>query len=221
MCCSSTTSNSVLLVLVRGGLTTQGKKAEAIKAQVASCLATHTQSSKFEKLESTDCYACGIHGENLNGRATGATVLNYGTKRPSCGCKFDRIERTTTMAFFGCLVSVPHSLSHCDCICSLTLSCGNTVEDFVKYFDGVDVCFRGDGMADLALDVHEEMGLCGAFFGCVFGLLQYWVCCCGLYKLWCNRNSSAKINTAKRKRGRGTNFHLHEKGVTGGHGHHE
>eukprot|EP00945_MAST-04E_sp_MAST-4E-sp1_P004352 g4352.t1 len=92
-------------------------------------------------------------------------------------------------------------------------------EDFLKYFDGVDVCFRTTGMSDLSLHVHEEYGNCGPLLGCILGLITYWVCCCGLFKLWCARGSDVKIGQSAVHTGKGGVHHDLEKGhVTGGHG---
>ena len=74
-------------------------------------------------------------------------------------------------------------------------------EDFLKYFDGVDVCFRSTGMNDLALDMHEELGgFLGPFCGCILGCLKYWLCCCGIYKLCCARESSVHVGDSKKKK---------------------
>jgi calpain-15 len=63
-------------------------------------------------------------------------------------------------------------------------------EDFLKYFDGIDVCLTSSGMQDLSLHVYEGAGVFGPFLGCVVGCFTYWLCCCGLFKLWCSRPSS-------------------------------
>ena len=76
-------------------------------------------------------------------------------------------------------------------------------EDFLKYFDGVDVCFRSTGLNDLALDMHEELGGFGPLCGCILGCLKYWLCCCGVYKLFCGRESSIHVaDTKKQKKDR-------------------
>lgn len=54
-----------------------------------------------------------------------------------------------------------------------------TIQDFATYFDTVDICARSTGFEDLALDVHEECGICGVCIGCCCGCLSYWCCCRG------------------------------------------
>ena len=41
--------------------------------------------------------------------------------------------------------------------------------DFLRYFDGIDVCFVERDMGSVKLDVKEDFGLCGAFVGCIIG----------------------------------------------------
>jgi hypothetical protein len=67
-------------------------------------------------------------------------------------------------------------------------------DDFLKYFDGIDVCCRSRDFDDVNLDLLEDWGVLGPFFGCIFGCIKYWFCCCGLYHLWCSKSSS-KVNT--------------------------
>jgi calpain-15 len=66
--------------------------------------------------------------------------------------------------------------------------------DFLKFFDSVDVCEVERGIHDLTLNTHEEHGMFGPVLGCVGGCLTYWLCCCGLYKLWCSRDSTELIH---------------------------
>ena len=62
--------------------------------------------------------------------------------------------------------------------------------DFLKYFSSVDVCITSRGMQDLTYHVYEGYGCGGPFIGCILGCFSYWICCCGLYKLWCSRSST-------------------------------
>ena len=62
--------------------------------------------------------------------------------------------------------------------------------DFLKYFSSIDVCIMSCGMQDLTYHVYEDAGGCGPFIGCIVGCFTYWICCCGLYKLWCSRTSN-------------------------------
>ena len=63
-------------------------------------------------------------------------------------------------------------------------------EDFLKYFSSVDVCITSRGMQELRYHVYEEFSFFGPVLGCVVGCFTYWICCCGLYKLWCSRTSN-------------------------------
>jgi len=74
--------------------------------------------------------------------------------------------------------------------------------DFLKYFCQVDVCMTtSNNMNDLQLDTCEDWGKCGGFLGCVFGCLQYWVCCVGLYKLWWNKCCMSEKSQAEQNGG--------------------
>ena len=42
-------------------------------------------------------------------------------------------------------------------------------DDFLRHFDGIDVCFVNRDMSSLRLDVKEEFSVCGAFVGCIVG----------------------------------------------------
>lgn len=42
--------------------------------------------------------------------------------------------------------------------------------DFLKYFDGIDVCCRSRDMDDIQLDLYEDFGILGPFFGCIYGI---------------------------------------------------
>lgn len=63
-------------------------------------------------------------------------------------------------------------------------------EDFLKFFDNVDVCFIDRGMNELFLDSHEHLGTCGPAVGCVKGCAWFWCACQGPYKMICNRDGS-------------------------------
>merc|ERR1711990_774902 len=65
--------------------------------------------------------------------------------------------------------------------------------DFMRYFDGIDVCEVERGISDLTLNAHEEHGMLGPVIGCLVGCATYWLCCCGLYKLWCSRDTTELI----------------------------
>ena len=63
-------------------------------------------------------------------------------------------------------------------------------DEFLKYFTSIDVCITSRGMDQLKYHVYEEFSFGGPFIGCVVGCFTYWICCCGLYKLWCSRSSN-------------------------------
>ena len=79
-------------------------------------------------------------------------------------------------------------------------------EDFLKYFSSIDVCLTSSGMHDLNLHVYEGASFLGPMIGCIVGCFTYWVCCCGLFKLWCSRPSNktfiAGVEEKKMKRKR-------------------
>jgi hypothetical protein len=62
-------------------------------------------------------------------------------------------------------------------------------DDFLKYFSSVDVCITSQGLQELSYHVYEGAGFGGPCLGCIVGCFTYWICCCGLYKLWCSRSS--------------------------------
>ena len=43
-------------------------------------------------------------------------------------------------------------------------------DDFLKYFDGVDVCCRSRDFDDINLDLYEDCGVFGPFGGGIFGM---------------------------------------------------
>jgi calpain-15 len=64
------------------------------------------------------------------------------------------------------------------------------MNDFVENFRRVAICVRDTGFNDLALDVHEEMGVCGVCVGCVGGCAGYWCCCKGCNALCCGEEAT-------------------------------
>ena len=72
------------------------------------------------------------------------------------------------------------------------------VEDFVRNFRSVSICVRDTGFNDLALDVHEEMGVCGVCFGCVTGCLGFWCLCRGCRALCCGEEADDETVKGKR-----------------------
>jgi hypothetical protein len=71
--------------------------------------------------------------------------------------------------------------------------------DFVKYFNSVDVCYTQKDLSYLQLNIYESFNVFGPFIGCLIGeslflslvltslpgCFKYWVCCFGFYYLWC------------------------------------
>ena len=95
-------------------------------------------------------------------------------------------------------------------------SLGQIAKDFMRFGDpGKDflgqvanllgrVSGESIGMKDLALDIKEDCevggrrcGALGLVLGCVWGTVQYWCCCCGLYKLCCSRKSTKEFGLEK------------------------
>ena len=70
-------------------------------------------------------------------------------------------------------------------------------EDFLKHFDNVDVCLRTSGIADLSLDVKEELGTCGPCVGCVCGCAKYWLLCQGCRAMWCGKDTHEHEETIR------------------------
>ena len=62
-------------------------------------------------------------------------------------------------------------------------------EDFLAYFDSIDVLKRTEDLHDIYLDTHEDMKprVFGPLRGCVVGLCRYFVACQGVRKLCCGR----------------------------------
>lgn len=42
--------------------------------------------------------------------------------------------------------------------------------DFIKYFNGVDVCYHESDLSSLSLNIYESFNICGPFIGCLIGL---------------------------------------------------
>ena len=70
-------------------------------------------------------------------------------------------------------------------------------DDFVKYFDCLDVCVLSKGLNELRLDPREDVGVCGPFFGCVLGCAWFWCACQGLAKMLCKRDGADKDEAAE------------------------
>lgn len=49
--------------------------------------------------------------------------------------------------------------------------------DFLKHFDGIDVCIIPSNLGDIKLDVIEEYSVFGSFIGCIIGkiILFYFI----------------------------------------------
>jgi calpain-15 len=50
-------------------------------------------------------------------------------------------------------------------------------DDFLKHFDGIDVCYIQRDMSSLKLDIIEEAHVCGAFVGCIVGKILHLLVC--------------------------------------------
>jgi len=47
-------------------------------------------------------------------------------------------------------------------------------EDFVKYFDSLDICVLSKGLNELRLNPREDCGVCGPTLGCILGCAWFW-----------------------------------------------
>eukprot|EP00598_Pedospumella_elongata_P001962 CAMPEP_0184979376 /NCGR_PEP_ID=MMETSP1098-20130426/9690_1 /TAXON_ID=89044 /ORGANISM="Spumella elongata, Strain CCAP 955/1" /LENGTH=351 /DNA_ID=CAMNT_0027502687 /DNA_START=199 /DNA_END=1251 /DNA_ORIENTATION=+ len=63
-------------------------------------------------------------------------------------------------------------------------------EDFIKYFNVVDVLYPNYGMDNIHFRVVEQDPYCGNCRGCAWGCFKYWFCCKGLRTLWFERSSA-------------------------------
>mmetsp|Transcript_36545 Transcript_36545/g.62037 ORF Transcript_36545/g.62037 Transcript_36545/m.62037 type:complete len:135 (-) Transcript_36545:201-605(-) len=65
-----------------------------------------------------------------------------------------------------------------------------TMEDFMLYFDGVDILDRGVNIKDVVLTIDESEGCLAPLKGCARGCFRYWCCCQGATHLCCPHESS-------------------------------
>lgn len=71
----------------------------------------------------------------------------------------------------------------------LLLLCHNQ-EDFMVYFDGVDILDREVNIKDVVLTIDEADGCLAPAKGCARGCFRYWCCCEGVTHLCCPHKSS-------------------------------
>lgn len=57
-------------------------------------------------------------------------------------------------------------------------------EDFLNYYDLVDILFPSVSIADTHISLHEEWGALGSVIGCTAGLVKFWCLCQGCFRLW-------------------------------------
>ena len=69
-------------------------------------------------------------------------------------------------------------------------------EEFRKTFQRVDFCDRTTKF-DLALEVFEDMGPGGLFWGCINGLARFFCCCQGLIVIYFGRSSAAETTLSR------------------------
>ena len=108
-------------------------------------------------------------------------------------------ETPSSLGFPG---SAPHALATFLCVVHSAEACGvdpgkpsddgvfwMAYEDFLAYFDSIDVLKRTEDLHDIYLDTHEDMKprVFGPLRGCVVGLCRYFVACQGVRKLCCGR----------------------------------
>ena len=66
-------------------------------------------------------------------------------------------------------------------------------------FDKIDICDRTT-KHDLQLRVHEDLGTLGVLWGCLCGIVEYFLCCLGVRVTYCGHSSSDSTRSAKRRR---------------------
>lgn len=69
-------------------------------------------------------------------------------------------------------------------------------DEFRKTFQRVDFCDRTTKF-DLALEVAEDMGPGGLFWGCINGLARFFCCCQGLMVIYFGRSSTAETKSSR------------------------
>ena len=70
-------------------------------------------------------------------------------------------------------------------------------EDFMKYFNGVDILDRETGIGNIVLDVNEDE-MCGPLRGCCRACGRYYCCCEGPTALCCPHHSSEDTVVVKK-----------------------
>jgi len=75
-------------------------------------------------------------------------------------------------------------------------------EDFIKYFDLVDILYPHFGQDNIHLRIVEEDAWCGTCRGCAWGICKYWLMCKGVRTLWWEK-PSAQLHEELDKEGSG------------------
>ena len=70
-------------------------------------------------------------------------------------------------------------------------------EDFMKYFDGVDILDRETGIGNIVLDVNGDE-TCGPLRGCCRACGRYYCCCEGANALCFPHHSSTETVEVKK-----------------------
>ena len=73
----------------------------------------------------------------------------------------------------------------------LLLLCHNQ-EDFMVYFDGVDILDREVNIKDVVLTIDEADGCLAPAKGCARGFFRYWCCCEGAAHLELRRHGGSQ-----------------------------
>ena len=71
------------------------------------------------------------------------------------------------------------------------------LSDVVQHFRNFDICDRSRGLADLRLDVHEEMGCRGPCYGLCAGCAKFWCRCRGVRRLICGHTSTGETREGR------------------------
>eukprot|EP00756_Hemistasia_phaeocysticola_P008073 Hpha_TRINITY_DN14485_c3_g1::TRINITY_DN14485_c3_g1_i1::g.157968::m.157968/K08582/CAPN15; calpain-15 len=72
-------------------------------------------------------------------------------------------------------------------------------EDFITYFDAIDVLDRSTGEHDFAFRTYEGEGCCGPCTGCCKGCCSLWCCCKGAKVLCCSRKGTGEMRKGERE----------------------
>jgi len=71
-------------------------------------------------------------------------------------------------------------------------------DDFKNVYTRIEICDRSTHK-DASLDVNEDKGSCGIFWGFCCGCLNFWVCCKGVANLYCSHETTSLTRSVAKK----------------------